>query len=193
MLRRREVCRRIKVSLDVLYHLFVFYAWAGAVLACPGVGGSSCSSCPGSDSGSGEVPLSKDDHTDHTQNGKNFTSGMHSPIKGKAIRLPSFKNCFPFVILSSWPVLIQSHTPTVTKAIKFQIGERMSPMRKKSKKIVIEPCNKLLDEFFANTIEKQEGLDKRTIQILKELYQKKQFTANNIAGALKNVRLNLHE
>jgi len=63
----------------------------------------------------------------------------------------------------------------------------------KSKKIVIEPCNKLLDEFFANTIEKQEGLDKRTIQILKELYQKKQFTANNIAGALKNVRLNLHE
>src|SRR3989344_2568451 len=108
------------------------------------MGCGDCSCCSSSCSGCGEELLSRADHTDHTQNGKNFARGSEFPMAGRTIRFPSFNKSFcpifvrPILVcirsvLISCEVRIASHTPMVAHARTFQMILRMTPITTKSR------------------------------------------------------------
>lgn len=65
---------------------------------------------------------------------------------------------------------------------------------KKSSGVVIESCNKLLEDFF-DSLKKHNELDKQIVQTLEQLFKAGQLTADNITKALAEERgkINLHE
>ena len=57
----------------------------------------------------------------------------------------------------------------------------------------IQSCNKLLEDFFSVTLDKQKDLDPQTIQVLRDLYKDGQLTADNITKTLQEKRTKLYE
>lgn len=64
---------------------------------------------------------------------------------------------------------------------------------KKLNQATIQPCDKLLREFFFETLKTQKGLDKQIVKILERLYGEGQLTADNIIRALREERTKSHE
>lgn len=65
---------------------------------------------------------------------------------------------------------------------------------KKSSGVVIESCNKLLEDFF-DSLKKHNEIDRQIVQTLEQLFKAGQLTADNITKALTEERgkINLHE
>jgi len=55
-------------------------------------------------------------------------------------------------------------------------------------KITIQSCDKLLEDFFSVTLDKQKDLDPQTVQTLRDLYKERQLTADNITRTLQEKR-----
>lgn len=64
---------------------------------------------------------------------------------------------------------------------------------KKLSQTTIQPCDKLLEDFFSVTLDKQKDLDPQTVQVLKDLYKDGQLTADNITKTLQEKRTKLYE
>ena len=64
---------------------------------------------------------------------------------------------------------------------------------KKLNQTTIQPCDKLLEGFFSETLKKQEDLDKHIVQILEGLYKEGRLTADSITKVLGEERTKIHE
>ena len=64
---------------------------------------------------------------------------------------------------------------------------------KKLNQATIQPCDKLLEGFFFETLEMQECLDKSIVKILEGLYKEGRLTADNITKVLGEERAKIHE
>jgi len=65
---------------------------------------------------------------------------------------------------------------------------RKKTRKSQSNKATIQPCEKLLNNFFIVTLDKQNDLDQRTVKVLKNLYKKGQLNADNITKTLQEKR-----
>lgn len=60
-------------------------------------------------------------------------------------------------------------------------------------KTSVQPCDKLLEDFFSGTLKSQKDIDGRIVEILERLYKDKRLTADNITKVLREERIKIHE